>query len=127
VPTAWGRYEHRSAEKMDVATSHDRLSAKRAFDFYLGLSKVPHFLTDREKACLLALFLNPAGMGCAQIARELQVAKPVVTRMTKNLQNARIGLITSTKCESDRRLVLIKLTRSGRKFARQLIRLWETP
>lgn len=94
----------------DVAnTAHDLISQSMAF------VRSPDYqdLTIRQMA-ILGTVCDHGGQKVKNLARDLIISKPVVTRAATMLSG--IGLVERIRSESDRRDVMICATPKGHKF-----------
>ena len=60
------------------------------------------------------------GVPATQVAREMITREPDITRLADRLQ--KLGLVERHRCDSDRRVVRLRLTAQGRKKVRALDR-----
>jgi DNA-binding MarR family transcriptional regulator len=84
-----------------------------------GLSE--HGLHQGQARVLDAL-LEFGTQGVTQIATELEIAQPTATVMLKRMEDA--GLVSRSSVQGDARMVLFKLTRTGRTAAECARRVW---
>ena len=85
-----------------------------------GLSE--HGLHQGQARVLDAL-LEFGPQAVTQIATELEIAQPTATVMLKRMEAA--GLVSRSAVQGDARVVLLKLTRTGRTAAERARRVWE--
>ncbi len=73
-----------------------------------------HGLTEQQYNALRVLYLgDPEGMACLEVAERLPNRVPDITRLLDRL--LRLGMITRERLETDRRVVRIRLSESGRE------------
>jgi len=75
-------------------------------------------LTTRQMGVMLTVYCTPAPHTVRDLARELDVAKPVITRALDAL--SRQGLLRRRRDETDRRNVFVERTVAGAVFLSDL-------
>ncbi len=76
-------------------------------------------LTARQLTTLLSVYLEDATHSVSSVAKLLNISRPGVTRILDRLVDA--DLVSRAEDEADRRRVLIRRTRTGGQFVRNLI------
>lgn len=71
-------------------------------------------LSARQMAILLTIFLEPPPHTVRGLAKDIDVAKPVVTRALNSL--VKHGFVTKQRDQADRRNVLVKRTMKGARY-----------
>ncbi len=76
-------------------------------------------LTARQLTTLLTVYLENETLSVSRVATLLNISRPGVTRILDRLVDA--DLVSRAEDASDRRRVLVRRTRAGSKFVRELI------
>ena len=76
-------------------------------------------LTARQLTTLLSVYLEDETHSVSSVAKMLNISRPGVTRILDRLVEA--DLVTRAEDTADRRRVLIRRTRPGAEFVRELI------
>lgn len=76
-------------------------------------------LTARQLTTLLSVYLEDEIHSVSSVAKLLNISRPGVTRILDRLVDA--DLVSRAEDSSDRRRVLIRRTRSGAQFVRDMI------
>jgi DNA-binding MarR family transcriptional regulator len=75
------------------------------------------------QARVLDALLEFGPQSVTQIATQLEIAQPTATVMLKRMEAA--GLLDRSTLQGDARVVLLKLTRTGRKAAERARQVWQ--
>lgn len=78
-------------------------------------------LTARQLTTLLSVYLEDEPHSVSSVARLLNISRPGVTRILDRLVEA--DLVSRAEDLSDRRRVLVKRTRAGTTFVRDLVQV----
>lgn len=76
-------------------------------------------LTARQLTTLLSVYLEDETLSVSRVATLLNISRPGVTRILDRLVDA--DLVSRAEDATDRRRVLVRRTRAGAKFVRDLI------
>lgn len=76
-------------------------------------------LTARQLTTLLSVYLEDETLSVSRVATLLNISRPGVTRILDRLVDA--DLVSRAEDATDRRRVLVRRTRAGAKFVRELI------
>lgn len=80
----------------------------------LGAKELGHATgLTTSQLLVLQLLESDGSLGAGQIAKELRLAKPTVTTILDHLEDR--AMVTRRRGKSDRRQVVVSLTRSGRR------------
>lgn len=78
-------------------------------------------LSNRQMALLLLIYRTPGPHTVRELAKKLQVSKPVVTRALNTL--SALGYLQRKRDESDRRNIFIAQTETGARFLERFEKL----
>ena len=76
-------------------------------------------LTARQLTTLLSVYLEDETLSVSRVATLLNISRPGVTRILDRLVEA--DLVSRAEDPTDRRRVLVRRTRAGAKFVRELV------
>ncbi len=106
----------------DTPIGSSLLATARAQRGYLNRALAPHGIHPGQDQLLIATWNNP-GMRQSDLARELGVEPPTITRMVMRLE--RSGLVERRRDPADARASLVLPTQRSRLLEPHVRRIWQ--